>query len=116
MYAAKGVDTLMVSTCKPRKHDTNVLLGPILYRSSVEALQYLTLTRANIVFYVNKAFQFMVNSLETHFGAVKRIMRYLSGTKTHGLMLAPVNSDNKFSLVHTTILFGPVIRMIPVPP
>lgn len=66
MYAAKGVDILMVNTCKPRKHDTNVLLGPILYHSTIEALQYLTLTQANIVFYVNKAFQFMVNSLETH--------------------------------------------------
>ncbi|KAI5447178.1 hypothetical protein KIW84_014869 [Lathyrus oleraceus] len=28
----------------------------------------------------------------------KRIMCYLSGTKTHGLMLAPANSDHKLSL------------------
>lgn len=55
--------TLMVNTCKLSKHGTNVLIGPLLYRLIVEALQYLTLTQPNIAFFVNKACQFMANPL-----------------------------------------------------
>lgn len=38
------------------------------------------------------------NPLETHWRAVKRLLRYLSGTSFHGLHLQPTSPDNKLSL------------------
>ncbi|XP_030510465.1 uncharacterized mitochondrial protein AtMg00810-like [Cannabis sativa] len=58
-----------------------------LYRSVVGALQYLTITRPELSFSVNKVCQFMQKPLSTHWTAVKRILRYVSGTIDHGLYL-----------------------------
>jgi hypothetical protein len=49
------------------------------YRSVVEALQYLTLTRPDLAFAVNKVCQFL--------HAVKRILRYVRGTSGFGIMI-----------------------------
>ncbi|KAK2991702.1 hypothetical protein RJ640_019494 [Escallonia rubra] len=59
---------------------------PTRYRSVVGALQYLTLTRPDIAFAVNKACQYMHSPTETHWTYVKRILRYLCGTIDYGLM------------------------------
>lgn len=90
MYVAKGVHTPTVSSYKLSKHDMNALQDPFLYHSTIGALQYLILTRPNVACCVNKACQFMANHLETHWCAIKHILRYLSGTTTHGLMLSPI--------------------------
>ncbi|KAJ0983602.1 hypothetical protein J5N97_011857 [Dioscorea zingiberensis] len=57
------------------------------YRSVVGALQYLTLTRPDISYSVNKVCQFMHSPTEIHWGAVKRILRYLKNTSSHGLAI-----------------------------
>ncbi|RVW84060.1 Retrovirus-related Pol polyprotein from transposon RE1 [Vitis vinifera] len=54
------------------------------YRSTVGALQYVTITRPKLSFNVNKVCQFMQNPTEEHWKAVKRILRYLQGTLQHG--------------------------------
>ena len=59
------------------------------YRSVVGALQYVTLTRPNITFAINKACQFMQQPTTTHWLSVKRILRYLRGTMQDGLLLSP---------------------------
>ncbi|KAE8657866.1 60S ribosomal protein L35-2 [Hibiscus syriacus] len=48
-----------------------------LYSSIVVGLQYVTLTRPDIAFVVNKVSQHMNNLSEVHWWAVKRILRYL---------------------------------------
>ncbi|KAB2613607.1 S2-RNase [Pyrus ussuriensis x Pyrus communis] len=53
--------------------------NPALYRIVVGALQYLTFTRLDIVFVMHQVCQFMQTPMESHFSAVKRILRYLKG-------------------------------------
>ena len=59
------------------------------YRSVVGALQYLTLTRPDIAFAVNQVCQFMHRPTTAHWIAVKRILRYLKSTYSHGLIYRP---------------------------
>lgn len=93
MVGANGVNTPMFSSCKLSKYVTDVLSNPTNSMSIVCALQYVTLTRPDIAFSVNKAYdQFMVQPLETHQSVVKCVLQYLSGTADHGLLLSPSNS------------------------
>jgi histone deacetylase 1/2 len=55
------------------------------YRSIVGALQYLTLTRREMSFSVNKVCVFLNAPTTTHWTSVKRIMRYIKGTLQVGL-------------------------------
>jgi hypothetical protein len=50
------------------------------HKSIIGALQYLTLTRPNIAFSVNKVCQFLHNPTSEHMTAVKRILGYIQGT------------------------------------
>jgi histone deacetylase 1/2 len=55
------------------------------YRSIVDALQYLTLTRSDLSFSVNKICQYLHAPTTTHWTAAKRILRYVKGTLKIGL-------------------------------
>uniref|UniRef100_A0AAV1VIC9 Reverse transcriptase Ty1/copia-type domain-containing protein n=1 Tax=Peronospora matthiolae TaxID=2874970 RepID=A0AAV1VIC9_9STRA len=56
------------------------------FREAVGALMHLTTaTRPDIAFAVGYVSRFMENPQEEHWVAVKRIFRYLQGTKTHGI-------------------------------
>lgn len=91
MSEAKPIGTPMVASVKLSKHGSDTLVDPdpSFYRSIVGALQYVTITRPEISFSVNKACQFLSQPLESHWAAVKRILRYLNGTLNHGLLLQP---------------------------
>ncbi|KAJ1692760.1 hypothetical protein LUZ63_009458 [Rhynchospora breviuscula] len=85
MTHAKHSPTPMVPTDSFTTDDATSFHDPLLYRSIVGALQYATLTRPDISFAVNRVSQFMQNPSINHWTAVKRILRYLSGTIHHGL-------------------------------
>jgi hypothetical protein len=57
------------------------------YRSVVGALQYLTLTRTDIVFPVNKVYQFLHAPTTIHWDSVKRILRHIKHTTKLGLKI-----------------------------
>ena len=57
------------------------------YRSLAGALQYLTFTRPDIDYAVQQICLFMHDPREPHLQALKRIIRYVQGTKQKGLQL-----------------------------
>lgn len=59
--------------------------NPELYRTLVGSLQYLTITRPDLAYAMNVVCQHMHSPLDSHFTAVKRILRYIKGTVDQGL-------------------------------
>jgi histone deacetylase 1/2 len=57
------------------------------YRNLVSGLQYLTMTRPDISFVVNKVCQYLHEPRTPHMSAVKRILRYVRYTIDSGLQL-----------------------------
>jgi histone deacetylase 1/2 len=79
MTICKAVDTPLSVSKKLSLVDGEVLSSEesTRYRSIVGALQYITLTRHDIAFRVNKVCQFLHAPTPVHWTAVKRILRYL---------------------------------------
>ena len=94
MSNCKSVDTPLSTSEKLSIADGTRLSSDdsTRYRSMVGALQYLTLTRPDICFAVNKVCQFLHSPTTAHFSAVKRILRYVQGTKQVGLNICKSNS------------------------
>ena len=69
------------------------------YRSVVDALQYLSLTRPDIFFCVNRVCQFMSSPTSVHWATLEQILRYLHDTIDMGLCLTKFSTDllNAFS-------------------
>ncbi|KAJ9563458.1 hypothetical protein OSB04_008618 [Centaurea solstitialis] len=66
---------------------------PTLYRSLAGALQYLTFTRPDIAYAVQQVCLFMHDPRLPHLNALKRILRYLKGTLSHGLHIKALVVD-----------------------
>ncbi|GAU11134.1 hypothetical protein TSUD_197580 [Trifolium subterraneum] len=98
MGSCNPIGSTTASSCRLSKHGTYTLSDPSLYMSIVGSLQYATLTKPDIAFSVNKVCQYMAHPLEPHWTAVKRILKYLQGTTSHGLLLSPSSSSPPFSL------------------
>ena len=62
------------------------------YRSIVGALQYLTLTRPDLSYSVNKVCQFLHAPTTNHWTAVKRILRYIKHTIDWGFRIRKSNT------------------------
>lgn len=79
-----------ISTSEKLTIESGEALGPedaTNYRSVVGALQYLTLTRPDISYSVNKVCQYLHAPRTTHWTAVKRILRYLKCSEGLGLQI-----------------------------
>jgi hypothetical protein len=81
--ACKPVNTSLSTSEKLSAHE-GTLLGP---NDIVGGLQYLTLTRPDIAFSVNKVCQYLYAPTTMHLVAVKRILRYVRGTIDMGLQI-----------------------------
>lgn len=98
MSEAKPIASPLVAGCKVTKSETEPLTDATQFRSIIGALQYVTITRPELSFSVNKVCQFMSQPREPHWTAVKRILRYLKVTLTWGLKLLPASSNSVLSL------------------
>ncbi|KAM1225391.1 hypothetical protein ACFX2G_045116 [Malus domestica] len=85
MIGSKSCDTPCLPYNRLLKDDGQPYNNPTMYKSIVGALQYLTFTRPDIAFSVHQVCQFMQAPMNSHFTAVKRILRYLKGTMHLGL-------------------------------
>ncbi|KAJ0467191.1 putative RNA-directed DNA polymerase [Helianthus annuus] len=83
----KPISTPMSTSSVLLPDDSSLLADPSRYRQTVGALQYVTLSRPDIAFAVNKVSQFMQAPTENHWAGVKRILRYLKGTLSLGLWI-----------------------------
>jgi hypothetical protein len=66
MELAKPVSTRMSSSTTLSKFEGSTTTDTTLYRSTIGSLQYLSFTRPDIAFAVNKVSQFMQDPREPH--------------------------------------------------
>jgi len=64
------------------------LIDPTLYRTIIESLVYLTITRPNIAYVVHVVSQFVTSPTNVHWAVVLCILRYLRGTVFQSLLLS----------------------------
>jgi hypothetical protein len=95
MMMCKEVATPLSSSDKLSAHGGGDLLNAddmTKYRSIVGVLQYLTLTRPDLSFAINKVCQYLHAPTQDHFTAVKHILRYLEHALGIGLHIRKSNS------------------------
>ena len=80
MLDYKPVDTLIDLNVKLLLGQREPLQDPGRYRRLVGNLNYLTITRSDISFFVSIVSQFLQSPCDSHWDAVIRILRYVKGT------------------------------------
>ena len=99
LYTESVLNKYQMDQAKPTKTPVNVSLklaqaseedeevDKTMYQSAVGSLLYLsTRTRPDIAFTVSNVAKFSSKPTKTHWTAVKRILRYLKGTTSYGLL------------------------------
>ena len=86
MGESKEMATPMESNLKLKKDEGKPLKDAKKFRQLVGSLIYLTITKPEISYCVGVVAQFMQNPRSYHLDAAKRILRYVKGTISHGLL------------------------------
>ncbi|XP_020701406.1 uncharacterized protein LOC110113257 [Dendrobium catenatum] len=81
MLNCKSVSTPICTKGPNYSSNSTNFSNPLLYRQLVRSLQYLTLTRPDIAYAVNRACQFMHKPTDQHFHALKCILRFIKGSQ-----------------------------------
>lgn len=75
------------ASSKPKSELLDIPADDVPYRQAIGSLIYLvTGSRPDIAFAVSKLSQHLDKPLNSHWLGVKRVMRYLAGTRTHGIL------------------------------
>ncbi|XP_027192635.1 uncharacterized mitochondrial protein AtMg00240-like [Cicer arietinum] len=82
----------MLPNLKLQKDDGNPYPDPKLYRHIIGRLLYLTNTRPNLSFSVNKLTQFVSYPMHSHFVAATRVLHYIKGCPGKGLFFSSSSS------------------------
>lgn len=90
MLNSKPADTPMNFNEKLQQDDGAEMADAKKFRSLVGGLNYLTHTRPDIAYSVSLISRFMQQPSRNHFGAAKRVLRYIAGTMEYGIMYSKV--------------------------
>ncbi|KAL0558837.1 hypothetical protein IC582_003419 [Cucumis melo] len=101
-YAKDLLKKFGMINCKPTTRPMNVneklqqndgaeMANAQRFRSLVGGLIYLTHTRPDISYSIGVIFRFMQRPSRDHFGAAKRVMRYIAGTIEYGIWYSKVS-------------------------
>ncbi|KAM5549490.1 putative mitochondrial protein, partial [Rosa sericea] len=85
LESKKVVNNPMSTTTKLSEDPNGKSIDSTLYRSMIGSLLYLTASRPDISYSVGVCARFQANPKESHLEAVKRIIRYISGTVNCGI-------------------------------
>lgn len=99
MNDIKPMNTPMSTSIKLDKDDQGISVDITKYRGMIRFLLYLTASRPDIMFRVCLCARFQSNPKKSHLKVVKRIFRYLSGTRTLGLWCPEKTLFQGFALV-----------------
>ena len=80
------------------------------YRSIVGGLQYLTITRPDISYDVNRVYQYLHAPRDSHWTAAKRILRYIQLTVSFSMLLRPAPSGVLSAFSHADWVGNPADR------
>ncbi|KAK2977872.1 hypothetical protein RJ640_020216 [Escallonia rubra] len=86
MYGCKSVGTPLVVDQKIIREDGSGDVNASLFRSLVGSLLYLSATRPDIMYATSLLSRFMLKPSRIHYGAAKRVLRYIQGTLDFGIM------------------------------
>ncbi|XP_059073348.1 secreted RxLR effector protein 161-like [Cryptomeria japonica] len=84
---------------KLSKDDKSPSIDATSFKRLVGSLMYLTATRSDIMYGVSLISRFVDKPKESHWKAGKRILRYIAGTKTFGILYT---SSNDYKLIGCT--------------
>jgi hypothetical protein len=90
----KPISTPMSTSCSLVSNEDSSTCDVSHFRSLVGSLHYLSITRPDVAFAVNKLSQQMQAPTITHMQALKRVLRYLKSTISHGLHLVKTTNLN----------------------
>ncbi|KAM0916826.1 hypothetical protein ACQ4PT_009866 [Festuca glaucescens] len=84
MAGCNATHTPMEPRCRLSKESKEAAVDATFYRSVIGSLRYLVHTRPDIPFAVGFLSRFMEAPAGDHLAAVKHLLRYISGTLSHG--------------------------------
>ncbi|WVZ53903.1 hypothetical protein U9M48_004790 [Paspalum notatum var. saurae] len=88
MASCNSCKTPMDAGLKLSKNSEAPLVDATDYRRLIGSLRYLVNTRLDLAFAVGYLSQFMESPHQDHQDAVKQVLRYIAGTRSHGLLYA----------------------------
>jgi len=92
LLAARPDKFPMEQNLKLTPTDGKLLDDPSKYRRLVGRLIYLTVTRPDIVYPVQTLSEFIHQPRKTHWDAVIRVLKYIKGTPSQGLLFSATNN------------------------
>nr|KYP75565.1 Retrovirus-related Pol polyprotein from transposon TNT 1-94 [Cajanus cajan] len=85
MEGCKEAATPISNSCNLDLDEKGIVVDNSKYKGIIGSLLYLTASRPDIMFVVCLCARFQANPKESHMKSVKRILKYLRGTKNVGL-------------------------------
>ena len=92
MLGSKPIQTPMEKNLKLSESDGSLLDDPAVCRRLVGRPLYLTVTRPDLSYSVQKLSQFMAKPTTSHLTAAHRVLRYVKGSQGQGLLFSSSNN------------------------